>query len=73
MMLRSGMTRELFRDVSRMVADARHPQCYDCGAETLLLDILDQPVYGEPDKGLVQYSCTTCNIIIEELRPIGNP
>ena len=55
--------------ISRMLARVSHPQCHHCGSATRLLDILDQPVYGQPGKALAQYSCEACHTLVEELRP----
>jgi hypothetical protein len=68
-MLRAKTTRQPYRDIPKL-ASTQHPQCHRCGGATRFLEMLDQPVYGEPGKALTQYACKTCHILIEELRPV---
>ena len=69
MMLRARTTGQPYRDNPKL-AGAPHPQCYRCGGATRFLEMLDQPVYGEPGKALAQYLCESCHTLIEELRPV---
>lgn len=64
------MAIESLGEIRRLLAGTSHPQCHRCGGDTRLLEILDQPVYGEPRKALAQYACKICSTLIEDLRPI---
>ena len=70
MILQPKMAREPFGEIGRLVAGAGHPQCHRCGGDTRFVEMLEQPIYGEPGKALAQYACKTCDVLIEELRPI---
>jgi len=70
MFLRPKTAREPLAEIGRLLAGASQPQCHRCGGDTRFLEMLDQPVYGEPGKALAQYACTNCHALIEELRPI---
>lgn len=69
MMLRAKTTGQLYRDMAKP-AGVHNPQCHRCDSTTRFLEMLDQPVYGEPGKALTQFACETCHTLIEELRPV---
>lgn len=44
------------------------PICAHCDSPMVLVSVIEQPVYKEPDRKLHQFRCACCGDMFEELR-----
>jgi hypothetical protein len=59
---------ETLRLMRGALGDEGAPECDHCGTPKLLTNVIDQPVFNEPNRKLHQFQCSRCNTTFEELR-----